>query len=107
MQVIPFLFVTGVVEAKDNTLLNYKSQHSMPLLRNRSPGFRSRIAPNPDPQFSGSVMSFPISIFHHFKNSKNVAIFKIKKKMFALIYPVIHKEKQNKQNNNNNNNKTL
>ena len=46
-------------------------------------------------------MGFPISIFHHFENSKNIAVFKIKKKMFALIYPVLHKVKQNKQINDN------
>ena len=44
MQVIRFLSVTNVVQAKDNTPLSYKSQNSMLLLRNRSPGFTSRIA---------------------------------------------------------------
>ena len=28
MQVIPFLFVTNVIQVKDNILLIYKSQHS-------------------------------------------------------------------------------
>ena len=49
MQVAPFLFMTYAVQAKEDTLLNYTSQNSMRLLRNRSPGFTSLIALNRDP----------------------------------------------------------
>ena len=49
MQVVPFPFVTNAVQAKEDTLLNYTPQHSMRLLKNRSPGFTSLIALNRDP----------------------------------------------------------
>ena len=77
MQVIPFLFATDVVQAKDNTVLNYKSRHSMLLLRNQS-SCRFYVTNCTQPrsliQWLGDGFS------HHFKNSKKVAVFKIKKK---------------------------
>ena len=49
MQVVPFLFVTNAAQAKEDTLLNHTLQHSMRLLRNRSPGFTSIVTHNRDP----------------------------------------------------------
>ena len=102
MQVIPFLFVTKVVQVKDNILLIYKSQHSNVSPEKSKSRFYVTNCAQPRSLIQWLGDGFPylhFSLLEKFIQSK---LRSSKLEMFALFYPVLLKEKQNKAKQQNN-----